>query len=170
MAIDLPFSTVTRLTGVDERQVREIFYGMARSADELFPIEAPQILGLDEVHLNKRRGCAVFTDIGRSRIIDITQSRSAETVIATLLGMTNWQAIKVATTDMCDALCNSSPGIDMSAEVSMRLGRLGRRWESRYDGSGRRPHGFETAGGEAIETTVLDPGDEAMAAELGDQA
>ena len=33
-----------------------------------------------------------------------------------------------------------------------------------------RPHGFETASGEAIETTVLDPGDEAMAAELGDQA
>ena len=33
-----------------------------------------------------------------------------------------------------------------------------------------RPHGFETASGEAIETTVLDPGDEAMAAELGNQA
>jgi hypothetical protein len=33
-----------------------------------------------------------------------------------------------------------------------------------------RPHGFEAFGGEAIETTVLDPGDEAMAAELGDQA
>ena len=32
------------------------------------------------------------------------------------------------------------------------------------------PHGFEAFGGEAIETTVLDPGDEAMAAELGDQA
>ena len=63
-------------------------------------------------------------------------------------------------------LCNSSPGIDMSAEVSMRLGHPGRRWESRYDGSER--HGLETAGGEAIETTVLDPGDEA--AELGDQA
>ena len=30
------------------------------------------------------------------------------------------------------------------------------------------PHGFEAFGGEAIETTVLDPGDEA--AELGDQA
>jgi hypothetical protein len=32
------------------------------------------------------------------------------------------------------------------------------------------PHGFEAFGGEAIETTVLDPGDEAVAAELGDQA
>jgi transposase len=107
MAIDLPFSTVARLTRVDERQVREIFYKMARSADELFPIEAPLILGIDEVHLNKRRGCAVFTDIGRSRIIEITQSRSAETVIATLLGMTNWQAIRVATTDMCDAYADA---------------------------------------------------------------
>jgi hypothetical protein len=54
----------------------------------------------------------------------------------------------------------------MSAEVSMRLGHPGRRWESRYDGSER--HGLETAGGEAIEPSVLDSGDEA--AELGDQA
>ena len=54
----------------------------------------------------------------------------------------------------------------MSAEVSMRPGRPGRCWESRYDGSER--HGFETASGEAIETTVLDSGDEA--AELGNQA
>jgi transposase len=107
MAIDLPFSTVARLTRVDERQVREIFYAMARSADQLFPIEAPLILGIDEVHLNKRRGCAVFTDIGRSRVIEITQNRSAETVIATLLGMSNWQAIRVATMDMCDAYADA---------------------------------------------------------------
>jgi hypothetical protein len=32
------------------------------------------------------------------------------------------------------------------------------------------PHSLETAGGEAIKPSVLDPGDEAMAAELGDQA
>ena len=50
----------------------------------------------------------------------------------------------------------------------MQLGLPGRHWESRYDGSER--HGFETAGGEAIKPAVLDPGNEAMAAELGDQA
>ena len=33
-----------------------------------------------------------------------------------------------------------------------------------------RPHGLETAGGEAIKPAVLDPGNEAMAAELGNQA
>ena len=32
------------------------------------------------------------------------------------------------------------------------------------------PHGLEAFGGEPIETTVLDPCDEAVAAELGDQA
>ena len=35
------------------------------------------------------------------------------------------------------AICNSSPGIDMTAEVSMRLGPPGRRWGSRGGGSGR---------------------------------
>ena len=32
------------------------------------------------------------------------------------------------------------------------------------------PHGLEAFGGETIEPAVLDPGDEAMATELGDQA
>jgi hypothetical protein len=54
----------------------------------------------------------------------------------------------------------------MTVEVSMRLGRFGKRWGNRCGGSGR--HGLEAFGGEPIETTVLDPGDEA--AELGDQA
>jgi hypothetical protein len=52
----------------------------------------------------------------------------------------------------------------------MQSGRPERRLESRYGGSGRQAHGLEALGGEPIETTVLDPGDEAMAAELGDQA
>jgi uncharacterized membrane protein YfcA len=39
---------------------------------------------------------------------------------------------------LIELLCNSSPGIDMSAEVSMRLGPPGKRWGSRYGGSGRR--------------------------------
>ena len=68
------------------------------------------------------------------------------------------------------SLCNSSPGIDLSGEVSMQSGRPERRLESRYGGSGRQAHGLEALGGEPIETTVFDPGDEAMAAELGDQA
>src|SRR3954451_4395650 len=68
------------------------------------------------------------------------------------------------------AVCNSSPGIDMSAEVSCGLGLpegAGKVDTTEADG---RPHGFEAFGGEPIEATVLDPCDEAVAAELGDQA
>jgi hypothetical protein len=58
----------------------------------------------------------------------------------------------------------------MSAEVSCGL--------DLPEGAGKvdtteahgRPHGLETAGGEPLETTVLDPCDEAVTAELGDQA
>jgi hypothetical protein len=56
----------------------------------------------------------------------------------------------------------------MSAEVSCGLGLpegAGKVDTTEADG---RPHGFEAFGGEPIETTVLDPCDEA--AELGDQA
>ena len=58
----------------------------------------------------------------------------------------------------------------MTVEVSMRLGRFEKRGEidaAEVDGG---PHGLEAFGGEAIETTDLDPCDEPMAAELGDQA
>ena len=58
----------------------------------------------------------------------------------------------------------------MSAEVSCGLGfpeGAGKVDTTEANGG---PHGLETAGGEAIEPSVLDPGDEAMAAELGDQA
>ena len=58
----------------------------------------------------------------------------------------------------------------MTAEVSMRLGRLEGGGEIDAAEADGGPHGFEAFGGEAIETTVLDPGDEAVAAELGDQA
>src|SRR3954467_12101549 len=68
------------------------------------------------------------------------------------------------------SLCNSSPGIDMSAEVSCGLGLPEGAGKVDTTEAGGRPHGFEAFGGEPIEATVLDPCDEAVAAELGDQA
>ena len=58
----------------------------------------------------------------------------------------------------------------MSAEVSCGLGLpegAGKVDTTEADG---RPHGFEAFGGEAIEPSVLDPIDEAVTTELGDQA
>src|SRR5688500_6503051 len=67
-------------------------------------------------------------------------------------------------------ICNSSPGIDMSAEVSCGLGIPEGTGKVDTTEANGRPDGLETAGGEAIKPTVSDPGDEAMAAELGNQA
>ena len=61
----------------------------------------------------------------------------------------------------------------MTAEVLCGMGILGYK-----EGGGevdaaeaeRGPHGLDVAGGEAVEPAVLDLGDEAMAAEFGDQA
>jgi len=70
-------------------------------------------------------------------------------------------------------LCNSSPGIDMPAEVSGGESGLSLAEQARkivFAEADCGPHGLEAAGGEAVEAAVLDLGDEAMAAELGDQA
>jgi len=66
-------------------------------------------------------------------------------------------------------VCNSSPGIYMSAEVSCGLGLPEGAGKVDMTEANGRPHGLETAGGEAIKPSVLDPCDEAMAAELGNQ-
>src|SRR6187431_309879 len=66
-------------------------------------------------------------------------------------------------------ICNSFPGNDMSAEVSCGLGFPEGAGKVDTTEANGRPHGLETAGGEAIKPAVPDPGDEAMAAELGDQ-
>ena len=56
----------------------------------------------------------------------------------------------------------------------MRPGYLGARKEGHGEVDAAEancgPHGPETAGGEAVETAVLDLGDETMAADFGDQA
>ena len=56
----------------------------------------------------------------------------------------------------------------MSAEVSYGLGLPEGAGKVDTTEANGRPHGFETAGGEAIKSAVLDPSDEA--AELGNQA
>ena len=58
----------------------------------------------------------------------------------------------------------------MSAEVSCSLGFPEGAGKVDTTEANGRPHDFETADGEAIKSAVLDPGNEAMAAELGDQA
>jgi YHS domain-containing protein len=53
-------------------------------------------------------------------------------------GYCAWAVSQNKTASADPDVCNSSPGIDMSAEVSMRPRRPGRCWESRYDGSERQ--------------------------------
>jgi hypothetical protein len=75
------------------------------------------------------------------------------------------------TTPMC--LCNSLPGIEMTAEVLCGLGIFGcKESHGEVDAAEANcgPHGPEAAGGEAVETAVLDLGDETMAADFGNQA
>ena len=58
----------------------------------------------------------------------------------------------------------------MSAEVSCGLGGSESGGEVDAAEADGGPHGFEAFGGEPIETAVLDPGDEVVAAELGNPA
>ena len=61
----------------------------------------------------------------------------------------------------------------MTAEVLCGLGILScKEGHGEVDAAEANcgPHGPETTGGEAVETAVLDLGDETMAADFGDQA
>ena len=72
-----------------------------------------------------------------------------------------------------ETVCNSLPGIEMTAEVLCGLGIFGcKESHGEVDAAEANcgPHGPEAAGGEAVETAVLDLGDETMAADFGNQA
>jgi transposase len=92
------FSDVAESAGVDEKTVRKIgrqFVGLI----EPFPIVAPLILGIDEVMMaGKLRG--VFTDLAEHSILDVTESRSEDSVVKWLKALRNRKRVFVVCMDM----------------------------------------------------------------------
>lgn len=103
------FSAVAREVGVDEKTVRNICIPdfQRRLAERGWDhgehkLKLPMILGIDELMLDGQMR-AIFMDIGRSRILDITDGHRKWQVARWLSQMPDRQGVQIVTIDMAVA-------------------------------------------------------------------
>ncbi len=98
-ALDRTFTSVADEIGVTEGTVRKIVGSYIEKLEEKYQFESPEILGIDEVHLNRKMRL-VFTNIGENTILDLISSRKKQTVINALYRFKSLKKIKYVTMDM----------------------------------------------------------------------
>lgn len=103
-ALAEPTLWVARRCGLSTKTVQEFADRLAKILEAKVPLEAPRILGIDEVHITGKAR-AVFVDLSNSKasVIDMTESYATRTVAGTLLKMRNLNACEVIVIDMCSA-------------------------------------------------------------------
>jgi transposase len=79
-ALDRTFTSVADEIGVTEGTVRKIVGSYIEKLEEKYQFESPEILGIDEVHLNRKMRL-VFTNIGENTILDLVSSRKKQGVL-----------------------------------------------------------------------------------------
>ena len=85
--------------GVTEATVRNILKSYVAVLEKKYQFETPRVLGLDEVHLNRRMRL-VMTNIEQRTLIDMVKNRKKETVIAALSRLKNPEKVELVTLDM----------------------------------------------------------------------
>lgn len=107
------FRDVASTYDVTVPTVQRLFNELADKYDKEYSIPTPEVLGIDEVHLNKEY-CGVYVDVLGKRVIQMTQTRSKAVVKAFLQGLERDKVICV-TMDMWkpyrDAVNEIFPGI-----------------------------------------------------------
>ena len=92
-------SAVADDVGVTEATVRNILKSYVADLEAKYQFETPRVLGLDEIHLNRRMRL-VMTNIEQRTLIDMVKNRKKETVIAALSKLKNPEKVELVTLDM----------------------------------------------------------------------
>lgn len=91
--LDRTFTSVAYEIGITEGTVRKIVGSYIERLEKKYQFESPEILGIDEVHLNRKMRL-VFTNIGENTIVDLISSRKKQTVINALYRFKSLKKIK----------------------------------------------------------------------------
>lgn len=99
---------------MSEGLIRGILKNYTAKLDKQYSFETPEILGIDEVHLNREMRL-VLTNITERTIVDMVDNRSKKTVVSALHRFKDMKKIKIVTMDMWrpyrDAVYGSIPGV-----------------------------------------------------------
>lgn len=110
------YAALARHIGVDEKTIRNICNeALARRMDEL-KIDAPLILGIDELTLLGRKR-TIFVDIGARRPLDIIDSMDRRRVERWLMHLPNRDQIKIVAIDMWGPYKNAARALLPGAQV-----------------------------------------------------
>lgn len=92
-------SDVARETGMDEKTVREIFGEKAGELSKEFRFETPEVLGIDELYLNRKYRC-ILTNIKHQTMLDMLPNRNRMMVTAYLSRLPDKHRVRVVSMDM----------------------------------------------------------------------
>lgn len=94
-----PFANIADEFSISSTTVKRIFSEYVEEQEQTMIFETPRVLGIDEVHLNKRMRC-VFTDIEELKILDLLPNRNKKDVIKFLSKIPDIHKVEVVTMDM----------------------------------------------------------------------
>lgn len=93
------FSAVARDVGLDEKTVRNICEDHMEKVFKHHVIDAPLILGVDEMKLGERKR-TIFIDIGERKLLDLIDAMNRGRVDQWLYRLPNKERVKLVTMDM----------------------------------------------------------------------
>ncbi|MEJ3672425.1 ISL3 family transposase [Vibrio vulnificus] len=98
-AAKVPFLSVARELGVDEKTVRNIFANYVTAIENKHDWQAPRVLGIDETHFSKKMHL-VMTDIEKKTLLDMRRDRSQEATQKAIMRLRGWNDIEIVCIDM----------------------------------------------------------------------
>ncbi|AHJ01718.1 Mobile element protein [Vibrio parahaemolyticus UCM-V493] len=98
-AAKVPFLSVARELGVDEKTVRNIFANYVTAIENNHDWQAPRVLGIDETHFSKKMHL-VMTDIEKKTLLDMRKDRSQEATQKAIMRLRGWNDIEIVCIDM----------------------------------------------------------------------
>lgn len=115
-AMERPCTHVSAEVGLSEKTIRNILSEYVVEVEKQHKFETPEILGIDEVHLNKQMRL-VLTNIGARTIIDLRDNRSRKTVESSIYRFKNLHKIELVTIDMWRPYRDAAAGVIPHAKV-----------------------------------------------------
>lgn len=98
LMFDRSFSGLARDLGVSENFIRKVVMESLPHLEQAYVLTAPTALGMDEINVERMR--AVLTDLDNRHLLDILETRDAESVKAWLLRLPERERIQVVVMDM----------------------------------------------------------------------
>jgi len=98
-AMRRPFLQIADEFGITVQTVKRVFMNYVAEEEERRVLYPPEVIGIDEVHLNKVMR-AVVIDVKERKIIEMLENRSKDRVIDYFTNLPDSEKIKVVTMDM----------------------------------------------------------------------